>query len=188
MGVLHEYIKCIDPIQKEVKLEGDYYVDSRRLGFRNNDSDKYKKDADILSKAYHAETDQGLKDRYAFYAAQSYKDSDQIDYAIEWYTRVLSSNNWAQEKYMSCMRLGDLYHRQGKFEETIRYYTKTMEYDPERIEGIVHLCRIFYEKGLHTMVNVLYEKYKHYSLESMDLSTKLFLSPLTTMKFLIIIL
>jgi GR25 family glycosyltransferase involved in LPS biosynthesis/tetratricopeptide (TPR) repeat protein len=175
VGVLHEYIACNEETNGKGILEGNYFVDSRRLGDRSKDKDKYKKDAALLEKAFEEEKDTGLRERYAFYTAQSYRDSQQTQQAIEWYKKVLTLGNWNQEKYYSCITLGQLYHSIENFEMTLLYDTKSIEYDPERIEGIVHLCKVCYEKGMHTMVNLLYEQYKHLSLDSMNLSTKLFL-------------
>jgi GR25 family glycosyltransferase involved in LPS biosynthesis/tetratricopeptide (TPR) repeat protein len=175
IGVVHEYLKCSEDATKGL-LSGDYYVDSQRLGNRSKDDNKYKKDAIVLLKAYEHEQDKSLKERYAFYLAQSYKDSNQHLEAIEWYKKVLTLDNWAQEKYYACIMLGTLYHVIHDFENMMFYDMQSFDYDPERIEGIVHLCRICYEKKMHTMVNLLYEAYKHVSLTSIDISTKLFIT------------
>ena len=43
VGVLHEVIICKEENQVISLLDGDYYIESGRLGSRNNDPNKYKK-------------------------------------------------------------------------------------------------------------------------------------------------
>lgn len=86
-----------------------------------------------------------------------------IDKAIEWYLRVLTQNNWTQEKYYSSLCLGDLYNKKGDKYNSFKYYCKTMEYDEERIEGVASVMEILRADGNHMMVNALYHKYKGYN-------------------------
>ncbi len=47
-GVLHEYAACAEPCGPIERLEGDYYIDTRRLGARNLVDDKYERDTLVL--------------------------------------------------------------------------------------------------------------------------------------------
>jgi len=169
VGVLHEYITCVDKEDSSFAIQGDYYVDSGRTGSRSQDPNKYIKDAAVLERGFHEEYavggDRGLAERYAFYCAQSWMDAGPayIDNAVEWYLRVLSQNNWNQEKYYSALCLGDLYHKKGDKYNSLKYYCKTMEYDEERIEGVASTMEILRADGNHVMVNALYHKYKGYN-------------------------
>jgi glycosyltransferase involved in cell wall biosynthesis len=176
VGVLHEYLQGIDPMNGASKIDGDYYVNACTDGCRSHETDKYKKDADLLKRAYEVETDPSLKARYCFYSAQSFKDSQQDDEAIEWYQKVFDHCNWIQEKYYAALMLGHLYESKKQLDQAIHFFTKTSEYDLERIDGIVNACRLYYEKGNHLLVHVLYEKFKGVELSKLDLSSKLFLS------------
>ena len=176
IGVLHEYLSCLEPPITKTTFAGDYYINACTLGNRSLDPDKYKKDAELLTNAYETEPEISLKERYAFYAAQSFRDSSQTDKSIEWYKLVLTLNNWAQEKYYSCLMLGKLYKSLNDFETAIKYFTLSYTYDKERIEGIVYACNMFYEKGQHMLVNAMYERYKHITHESCDFSKKLFIT------------
>jgi glycosyltransferase involved in cell wall biosynthesis len=56
IGVLHEYINCIN--KKDVSnffIDNDYYIESGKTGDRSKDPEKYQKDAMILEKAYYEE-------------------------------------------------------------------------------------------------------------------------------------
>ena len=77
-------------------LEGDYYLDSGRSGARNNDPNKYIKDAKVLENAHKeaVENDDELQIRYSFYCAQSYKDCGEAEKAIEWYKKRIDYGGW----------------------------------------------------------------------------------------------
>jgi hypothetical protein len=181
IGVLHEYIECMDKEESSYVIPGGYYVDSGRIGSRNQDPNKYLKDAAVLERGFHEEMEKtkqddggdggarararSLAERYAFYCAQSWMDAGPgyIDKSIEWYLRVLSQNNWNQEKYYSALCLGNLYDKKGDKYSSFKYYSKTMEYDEERIEGIAALMENLRADGNHVLVNALYNRYKNYN-------------------------
>jgi len=181
MGVLHEYLKNIDPVESKGMINGDYFIESGKKGNRSSDPNKYKKDAEILEKAFEIEKDTYLRYRYAFYCAQSYKDCDNIDKSIEWYKKVLSQDNWIQEKYISCMNIGNLYEKKKDMDNALEYWIKSYEYDPERNEGGSRVMEYYYNKGQHLMVNALYHKFKDRIIISN--SAKLFLD--TTRNYLV---
>jgi len=185
IGVLHEYITCIDKEESSAIIEGAYYVESGRSGNRSSNPNKYINDATVLEKGYIDEMgghkrgdgtgDKNLAERYSFYCAQSYMDAgvDYIDKSIEWYLRVLEQHNWTQEKYYSALCLGKLYAIKGDKYNSLKYYCKTMEYDEERIEGIATVMEILRNDGNNVIVNTLYHKYKNYNKKP---TGKLFLS------------
>ena len=162
-GVLHEFLTCVNRNVEGVVINGDYYVESGRKGSRSKDPNKYKKDAEILKKAYYTELEKpekGLSNRYAFYCAQSYKDSGMVKDAIEWYTMVADKlNTWVQERYYSCFILGDLYMRQNDFENAIRYLTKSSIFDHERIEGVALACEILLQREMFLLCCSLGEQF-----------------------------
>lgn len=169
-GVTHEYMDPLEPMDNGTEtIEGDYYVAPGTFGFRSQNPNKYLDDAIVLKNAFEKEMndtetgDKGLADRYAFYCAQSYKDANRPTEAIEWYKKVLGLNNWAQEKYYSCLMLGNLFKNMNDDDNAIRYWIKGSEFDNERIEGIVNAMECLRHKGENLMVNLLYHKYKNYN-------------------------
>ncbi len=175
-GVLHEFITCAEPTGKGEILTGEYYIESGRRGARNQVANKYLNDAHILERGFDDEMvkgDRGMASRYAFYCAQSYKDggSQHADDAIKWYERVLTMDNWTQEKYYSCLMLAELYagHPVSKNMTTsIKYLLTAGKYDPERVEGIATVMEHYRNDGLNEIVNLLYHKYKNYSRNQVD--------------------
>jgi GR25 family glycosyltransferase involved in LPS biosynthesis len=164
-GVLHEYLCGIESNNTTSILEGNYYIVHGTSGFRSQNKNKYLDDALVLEKAFIEEKDTSLKNRYAFYCAQSYKDCNQKEKSIEWYTKVLTLNNWSQEKYYSCLMLFTL-------SGDIKYAYKSVEYDSERMEGIIMAIKKLYSESNHIVINALYHKYKNYKKK--DMKNKLF--------------
>jgi len=175
-GVLHEFLENIDAVGNAQTIEGDYHFVSGRSGNRNKNPNKYIDDATILKDAHFKvlDSDYGLSCRYAFYCAQSYKDAGDkyMDDAIEWYKKCLTLNMWVQEKYYSCLCIGDLYMKKKDTENALNYWYKTIEHDIERIEGIVHAVNYLRNNGQNLLVNALYHKFKNYKKKPED---KLFL-------------
>ena len=166
-GVVHEFIITKD--DKEVDqglIDGDYHLISGREGNRNKNPKKYLSDALLLEKGFYKEIDggdYGLATRYAFYIAQSYSHSnieEEKEKSIYWYKKVVELKGWKQEKYLACFHLGIYYMDKNDYEKTVEFLSKAAEFDPERLESIVKLVEFFFKKDNHTMVNVLYQKFK----------------------------
>ena len=178
-GVLHEFLDNIEPVGPDAKVQGDYHIDSGRTGNRSQNPTKYYDDAIILEKAYHSELalpDKGLSGRYAFYCARSYKDAGEKYHhqAVEWYKKVLDiPHHWHQEKYYAALEIGTIYKDQKKMDLAVPFLLKTMEYDIERIEGLILAVEYFYQTGQYILVNALYHKFKHYNRK---LENKLFIN------------
>lgn len=177
-GVLHEFITCNDETGKSELLKGEYYVESGRRGARNQVANKYLNDAHILERGFDEEMargDRGMASRYAFYCAQSYKDggSAHADDSIRWYERVLTLDNWAQEKYYSCLMLAELYGGHPVAErkdvnKSLKYLFLAGTHDPERMEGIATIMEHYRHEGFNELVNLLYHKYKNYNANQFD--------------------
>lgn len=102
-GVLHEYPECISKKNTISKaIEGNYYIDSRRLGARNKNNDKYLRDAQVLEKGL---IDEPNNTRYMFYLAQSYMDSRDFKNSIKWYSKRVENGGWFEEVYYSLYRI-----------------------------------------------------------------------------------
>jgi hypothetical protein len=175
-GVLHEFLMNLEPVT-DFMIEGNYFVQSGREGNRNKNPMKYINDANILKNAFFKEEfkDIRLAGRYAFYCAQSFKDAgpSYIDDSIDWYKKCLTLDMWKQEQYYSCLKIGELYTQKNDPQNALHYWYKSIEYDPERIEGIISAVEYLRNQNEHLLVNALYYKFKNYQLPS---NGKLFLS------------
>ena len=156
-GVLHEYLTSADnsPTSQE-NILGKYFLDSGRSGDRSKDPKKYLKDGIILENAIKTETDIGLKNRYLFYAGQSFKDCGEYDKAIEFYTQVIANQCWKQEQYYSCIMMGSMYKSKKDDCNALKYFLLSDTFDPERIEGLIMACEMLLEKGMNYFINAIY--------------------------------
>jgi glycosyltransferase involved in cell wall biosynthesis len=184
-SVVHEYISCLEPSANEhlriCVLEGDYYVVSGRSGARNQDPDKYLKDATILASAHAEALAQGdpLHKRYAFYCANSYRDCGRREDAIRWYKVTLDQDNWAQEKYVSCLYLHQCYEALGQKEHGFFYLVKALHYDLERVECLhpllVHYCCENANDVAYGYYRIVQAHYERAMLSDSGSGSKLFL-------------
>ena len=182
VGVLHEYIcsadSRIDDANTEI-IKGPYHVISGRSGNRNLDSNKYLKDAIILEKAYNdaVNAKDNMHIRYGFYCANSYYDCGKYESAISWYKKTLENGGWAQEKYVSCLKLYNCYNNLDNKEAGFFYLIKSAEYDRERAECYYELIKYYSGSGLYNVAygyyGVLRDFYRDTYLND-DLNNKLF--------------
>lgn len=183
VGVLHECIVSnddrIDGASMEI-IKGSYYTVSGRSGNRNLDSNKYLKDAIILEKAYYNAVDvkDDIYNRYCFYCANSYYDCEKYEHAISWYKKTLENGGWAQEKYVSCLKLYKCYEKMNNKESGFFYLVKSAEYDKERAECYYELIKYYSGLGLRDVAygyyGVLRDFYRDTYLKD-GLNQKLFL-------------
>lgn len=182
-SVLHEYIECLDPICQYETITGNYYVISGRKGARSMDPDKYLKDAIVLKNAHAValvEKDD-LYLRYAFYCANSFFDCKHYTEAIEWYKITLSQTNWVQEKYISCLRIGEAYNQLLNAENGLPYLVKSYKYDKTRVECIYNLIEYYCNNEMYDIASLYYSLikswYENQYLHIVDFSQYLFLIP-----------
>ena len=141
-GVLHEFVEQRKKTVVEQKIFGDYYVISGRFGARSNNPQKYFQDAQVLEKAFYSPEDEDLKDRYAFYTAQSYRDADMPEKAIEWYAKRANLGGWYEEVYYSLLQIALLkIELNASLNEIQNLLLATYEYRPQRAESLYHLAR-----------------------------------------------
>jgi GR25 family glycosyltransferase involved in LPS biosynthesis len=164
-SVIHEFISCKEENATQSVIDGDYYVVSGRSGNRSKDPNKYLNDALVLEKAYGEalEKNDHLFHRYAFYCANSYKDCGKYEDAIKWYKITLGhQNQWAQEKYVSCLSLYECYEKISLREAGFFYLVKSFSYDTQRVECIFHLLVHYCCENMHSIAYNYYLNIKDY--------------------------
>lgn len=140
-GVLHEYLHLED---KENTIQGivpNSYViaDISPLKRASSLEEKYSNDAKILEEALVKEPDNS---RYQFYLAQSYRDSEQSEKAIEAYQKRIEMGGWEEEVYYSMYMVAKLKEKlEYPEDEIISLYSKAWEYRPNRLECAFHVMR-----------------------------------------------
>lgn len=179
VGVLHEYPECttkqiVKTNGQNNVIPGNYFIRSRRLGARSQDSEKYAKDARILSQAFAEElANKEAKDklnkalgitnpkkdntdilvpRYCFYAAQSYRDYGDIDNAIKYYRLRTTLDGYDEEIYYSYIQLGSLLQKKARedsvdlTDEIIKIYNAAYAKLNTRSESYYYLGLYYWHK------------------------------------------
>lgn len=133
MGVVHEYAECDAPYV-EKRLDGDYLIDSRRLGARNLDPRKYERDRDLLLNEVQCHPDD---ERSVFYLAQSYFDMGDFENACTWYARRAAMIGWAEETYCAMARVAESKFMLGApWPDVQDAYLRAWEFRPTRAEAL----------------------------------------------------
>ena len=143
-GVLHEFIERKNKESYYIDLiKGDYYIESRRLGSRNKNTQKYLDDAIILVKAIDEEPE--LAARYSFYAGQSYRDFGDLINAIRYYSKRIEYGGWYEEVYLSHMEIGNamITLKYGK-EAIVDIFMQGFRVIPDRYECLYYLTQYHY--------------------------------------------
>jgi glycosyltransferase involved in cell wall biosynthesis len=142
-GVLHEYITC-DEAGPPEHIEG---IRMRRNhdGARRRDPETYKRDAEILEAALQTETDPFLLARYRFYLAQSYRDCQEWEKALEHYLVRAELGFWQEEVFISLYCAAQAKQQLGHpGQEVIDAYLRATAALPTRVEalhGASRFCR-----------------------------------------------
>ena len=162
VGVLHEYITCCENSREPEIIKGNYYTISGRTSQRNKDKNKYLKDAHILEKAYKEafENKDDIYIRYGFYCANSYYDARDYNEALKWYKITLENKNWAQEKYVSCQRIYNIYKIKAEIEKGMFYLVKAFAYDRERAECLHELVAYYCNQDMNDIAYNYYRMVK----------------------------
>ena len=151
-GILHEYAFS-EGVQKESlkhhKIVGNYKIVARTEGARNvgiTPIEKYMKDAETLEKAI---LDEPENDRYQFYLAQSYFDSQQWEKSLDAYQKRVDMGGWPEEVYYSKLRVALIKGIMDKpLEEISLAFLECFNSRPTRAEPLWFLSRMYRMKNM----------------------------------------
>lgn len=155
VGVLHEYAECGGPCTEE-RLYGEYHIESRRLGGRSLDPQKYARDAAILL----AEVEHNPDDaRSVFYLAQSYYDYGDFVAARRWYARRTEMAGFDEEVYYSLVRVADTMLRLGEPWPLVQdAFLRAWEYRPSRAEALYAIARWYRDEQRYQLGHLFAER------------------------------
>lgn len=130
-GVVHEYAACPEPVQR-ARLDGDYHVESRRLGARGRRSDTYARDAELLRAEHDADPEDP---RTVFYLAQSLLDAGDTAAALAWYRKRVDMAGWDEERFYAALQVARCLDRLDAPEpEVVEAYLRCADLRPTRAE------------------------------------------------------
>jgi glycosyltransferase involved in cell wall biosynthesis len=142
-GVVHEVILCDEP-HETARLSRDLVSVGYFDGAPNVDPiAKYRADAAVLAKALESEPDNA---RYVFYMAQSYRDAQEPERAVEAYERRVAMGGWAEEQWYAALQVGFLRERLGQHALTVEAYLRAYGLRPTRAEPLCELARFYRER------------------------------------------
>ncbi|MBC7709378.1 MAG: glycosyltransferase [Rhizobacter sp.] len=144
-GVLHEYPRSAKADLSEGRIEGAYHVESRRLGSRSREPDKYRRDAQTLEAALQTDPD---NTRYVFYLAQSYRDAGDQSHALAAYTRRTLMGGWDEEVFYSLLQCARcLEALSAPWEQALAAYLRCWQFRPSRAEPLYWLAKHYREQA-----------------------------------------
>lgn len=140
-GVLHEYVDCHEEIETREFNKG-FINTPIQDGARSDDPEKYKKDAQVFEKALATgNVDEKDHNRYLFYLAQSYRDSQQWEKCLDAYEKRAEAGGWTEEVYYSLFQVGrmkEILQKEKGFsvDDIIESYMRAFQQNPWRAEAL----------------------------------------------------
>ena len=143
-GVIHEYLAATPPVPGFAQLEWPRIV-VRQDGARSRDPQKLRKDAQVLREALAREPGNS---RYAFYLAQSLRDSGDLAGAQAAYRHRWDMGGWDEERWYALYQAARMAERLGQpVPEVQAAYLLAYHHRPSRAEPLFHLARFHAEHG-----------------------------------------
>ncbi len=147
-GVTREYAAWDYPYV-DVRLKGEYHIESRRLGVRSPDLQKLALDRDLL--LAQAEDDPENA-RAAFYLAESYFVQGDFVNARECYARRLEMGGWDQEVYVALWRVAEsMAQLEVSWPDVQEAYLRAWEFRPTRAEPLYAIADRYRVEGRYQL-------------------------------------
>lgn len=144
-GVLHEYVDCHDEIKTRDFARG-FTNTPIQDGARSQNPTKYADDAKVFEEALKGEVDPKDFNRYHFYLAQSYRDSQQWEKSLEAYLKRASLGGWNEEVFYSMFQVGRIREiLKHSIDDIIAAYWQAYQVAPWRSESLwaaARVCRL----------------------------------------------
>jgi tetratricopeptide (TPR) repeat protein len=148
VGATHEYIST-DGTERTEKLDGiviDHHADG---GTR---PEKFQRDLALLS----GELERNPNDaRSVFYLAQTYRDLDRPEEALQQYRRRVSMGGWEEEAFYAQYQVGVLSERVGEHPSAVAALLEAWEVRPSRAEPLYELAWMFRARRLHHSAHMI---------------------------------
>lgn len=142
VGVTHEYWDCPDRIKTKIIPKNLLFISD--IGDGGCKHDKFERDIKLLTEGIKKEP---KNERYYFYLAQSYKDTQQHSKAIEFYKKRISLGGWLEEVWYSHYMIATIYAIEKNDKELEWWGNKAFELRPERVEPLYLMTKYFRTQG-----------------------------------------
>lgn len=143
IGSVHEVVFCPE-VTNYAYLDG---VTMKILGGggRSRDPSKFLKDVQVLEDDLKQDPDNA---RTMFYLAQSYRDANLLEEAIDRYEKRVTMGGWDEEVFWSLYQIAGLQERlELPKEQVIASYYRAYDYRPSRVEPLYRIASIHRKEG-----------------------------------------
>jgi tetratricopeptide (TPR) repeat protein len=152
-GVTHEYVKNppnVNPIVYQLEKSTVFIKD---IGDGGAKTDKFLRDIRLLEKGLEELPN---NDRYLFYLANSYKDSNQYEKAIETYKKRIDVGGWIEEIWHSYFSMGKCWKSLGNMNNAIISWMNGYQVYPNRIENLFEIIEHYRYEGKNQLAYLFY--------------------------------
>ena len=145
VGVTHEYLDCPVPYTSQT-LHTVRYV-TFDDGACSKDPEKFLKNVRLLEDGLKEEPNNA---RYAFYLAESYRDSGEKGKALEWYQKRVDMGGWNEEIFWSKLQLAHMCQDLHlPLTLILEAYKDAHNFRPHRSEPAYFIATLYNQTGQH---------------------------------------
>jgi tetratricopeptide (TPR) repeat protein len=152
-GVTHEYINFPENSQYTYGIYTKDEIFILDIGDGGAKTNKYTRDIELLKKGLEELPN---NDRYLFYLANSYYNSEQFEKAVEIYKRRIEVGGWIEEIWNCYFNMGMCYKGLGKIENAICSWLDGWNAFPERIENLYEIVKQYRCNNKNTSAYLFY--------------------------------
>lgn len=143
VGVVHEVVHS-DLLKTSGELVGVTNLVSTE-GNRAKDPKRFHKDAALLEAALKEDP---TSTRNMFYLAQSYRDAEENEKAVEAFQKRIAMGGWDEEIFQSLLNIARMQEGMGRDPQAIvDGYLKAAAYRPSRAEPLYYLANYYRRQG-----------------------------------------
>lgn len=151
VGSTHEYYSIGDSSAGTINIK-DLWIED--IGDGGCKSDKFHRDIAFLVEDVRKDPKNA---RAQFYLANSYRDTQQWEKAINHYNKRIELGGWEEEVWNSYYSIGKCYSSDGKFSEAINAWLDGYQSHPQRAENIYELVTAYRNKGKNELASMFYK-------------------------------
>jgi tetratricopeptide (TPR) repeat protein len=143
-GVTHEYVASPPGVEVTALQLDRNVLFIYDVGDGGSKTNKFSRDIELLKGGLRELPN---NERYLFYLANSYRDTQQFELAIETYTHRIEVGGWFEEIWYSHYSIGRCYKLMGQPEKAIIHWLEAYQVFPQRLENIYEIIQYYRLNG-----------------------------------------